>query len=502
VRNLFPLPQLTGERREIVALFLLFVWCAYCCFFNIEASLSPADETLYAHVTQSVVSDGLWLRPFVDGHPYYAKIPFVNWCGAVIIHIFGEWAWTHRLFSATCGFGIFCVTYSLARRMGISRSGAALAVLTLSGSWVFLFLNGIRRGCLDAPLNLFVLTAVYSAWRQREEISKVGIWRVLWICSLACALLSKSAGGLLILPLTSVVIAVKPLRPVGFSLVGRFAFDTVMACALPVAYYVTAITKYPDLYTVGIQQEILTRISHSYNRSKGAFFYLSQLVEPWRFFPPLMILPIYAYSAWRSIKTREHCWVILCLWFAFVVTSFSFVRTRWPWYIDPAIPAGSILFGAVWDDLRSFLGRNSPELSKKRLLMIRAFLVVLVVGAIGGVVHTATSVWKSDRVRLLDQIITELRDKYDALDVAQLGDLSLESTEKVSIRMLSMHPLVLSDKNEVVTLLSRRKRFVLIGTEESMRGLELKDLYRSYTVIHPWKKRTQAMVVALLEQSA
>ncbi len=490
------------ERRKAVALLVIFLWCAYCCFFNIGASLSVADETLYAHVTQSVFSDGQWLRPLLDGHPYYAKIPFVNWCSAALIYVFGEWGWTHRLISAVCGFGIFCVTYSLARRMGISRSGAALAVLTLSGSWVFLFLNGIRRGCLDAPLNLFVLTALYSAWRQREEVSRVGIWRVLWICSLACALLSKSAGGLLILPLTAVVIAVKPFRSIGFSLVARFAFDTAIACALPVAYYVTAITKYPDLYTVGIQQEILTRISHNYNRSKGAFFYLSQLVQPWRFFPPLMILPIFAYSARRAIKAKEHYWSILCIWFAVVVISFSFVRTRWPWYIDPAIPAGSILFGAVWDDLRSFLGRNGPELSKKKLLMIRAFLVVMVVGAIGGMVHTATSVWKSDRVRLLDQTITELRAEYGVLDVAQLGDLSLESTEKVSIRMLSMHPLVLSDKNEVVTLLSQRKRFVLIGTEESVRGLDLKDLYRIYTVIPPWKKRTQAMVVALLEQSA
>ena len=131
------------ERREIAALLMVFLWCAYCCFFNIGASLSAADETLYAHVTQSVFSDGQWLRPLSDGHPYYAKIPFVNWCGAVLMYIFGEWGWTHRLFSAVCGFGIFCVPYALARRMGISRSGATLAVLILSGSWVFLFLNGI-----------------------------------------------------------------------------------------------------------------------------------------------------------------------------------------------------------------------------------------------------------------------------------------------------------------------------------------------------------------------
>ena len=490
------------ERHKAAALLVIFIWCAYCCFFNIGASLSAADETLYAHVTQSVFSDGQWLRPLLDGHPYYAKIPFVNWCSAALIYVFGEWGWTHRLFSAVCGFGVFCLTYALARRMGISRSGAALAVLTLSGSWVFLFLNGIRRGCLDAPLNLFVLAAAYAAWRQREEIFGVTVWRILWICSFACALLSKSAGGLLVLPLTAIIVAVKPLRPIKFDLVGRFAFDTAIACALPVAYYVTAITKYPDLYTVGIQQEILTRISHSYNRSKGAFFYLSQLIEPWRFFPPLMILPIFAYSARRAIKAKEHYWSILCIWFAVVIIPFSFVRTRWPWYIDPAIPAGSMLFGAVWDDLRGLLGRCSDKWTGWILLMIRAFLLIMVLGVIGGIGHTAKSVWKSDRVRLLDQTITDLRAAYGEIDVVQFGDVYLESTEKVSIRMLSMHPPVFNTKEEVLTFLSQRQRIVLIGAQELMRGVAFKELSKSYIIIPPWRKRNRELAVALLEQAS
>lgn len=490
------------SRVQSAAFVLLVLWCAYCCFFNIQASLSPADETLYAHVTQSVFSDGQWLRPFFDGNPYYAKIPFVNWCAAIFCYIFGEAPWTHRLFSALSGFGIFLLTYALARRMGLSKFGAALAVVTLSGSWVFVFLNGIRRGCLDAPLNLFLIAAVYAAWMRRDDTRRFSRWRILWIVSFACAMFAKSAGGLLVLPLTAVIIAIRPAKPLTFSVVGGFLVDTIIASALPLVYYIPAIARYPDLYTVGIQQEILTRISHNYNRAKGPSFYLSQLVEPWRFFPPLMVVPVFTYAVWRSIRTKESYWPILCIWFTVVVVAFSFVRTRWPWYIDPAIPAGSILFGAVWDDLSSILSKGRDSLPKRRVVFTRVVLGVLIIGAIGGGIHTAVSVWKANKIRILDRTVVDLRDRYGAVAVAQFGYPDFESTEKVSIRMLSMHPSVVNSREELLGLLAERGRVVVIGKRSTLDELNLRDLHKSYTVLPPWRTRNQEVAVVVMERAS
>ncbi|NDC37116.1 MAG: phospholipid carrier-dependent glycosyltransferase [Proteobacteria bacterium] len=490
------------SNREYILLSLLFLWCAYCCFFNIHASLSPADETLYAHVTQSIFSDGQWLRPLLDGHPYYAKIPFVQWCSAALMYLFGESPGTHRLFSALCGFGTFLITYALARRMGLSKVGAGLAVLALSGSWVFVFLNGVRRGCLDAPLNFFLIAAAYAAWRQREQglagIHPIG-WRVVWIASFACALLSKSAAGLIVIPVTAAIMLIRAPTRVTRSVVLRFLLDSAIAALIPLTYYIPAIARYPDLYTVGIQQEILTRISHSYNKAKGPFFYISQLLAPWRMFPPFLVVPVFLYSVWRAYRTRESTWPILCVWFALIVIGFSLVRTRWPWYITPALPAGCILLGAVFDDLKRGV---SIAYGHRSLTMIvtAAARVLLVIGVGSGVMHTAGSVWKSGEIRAFDRALLAIRRDYGTPPVVLSGNPQLESTEKVSVRMVSRHAAALNSREEILTLLNQHKRVVVIGLPKLLESFDLGTVTQNLSLVPPWRRRKHPLAVAFLEQ--
>src|SRR6201998_3457977 len=88
--------------RGLAALVLVFalVW-----FVNLDfRRLVHPDEGRYAEIPREMVASGDWVTPRLDGIKYFEKPALQYWATGGAFELFGEHAWTVRLWPALCGF--------------------------------------------------------------------------------------------------------------------------------------------------------------------------------------------------------------------------------------------------------------------------------------------------------------------------------------------------------------------------------------------------------------
>src|SRR3984885_3605230 len=145
---LFHGPAPPGPSRRTSAVFWLGLALLWFLPLNSPHLFDP-DEGRYAEIPREMVASGDWVTPRLDGIKYFEKPALQYWATATAFTLFGQHAWTARLWSALSAFLGLLLSFALARRLYDART-AQLAVIVQASSLLYLALARITT--LDMSL--------------------------------------------------------------------------------------------------------------------------------------------------------------------------------------------------------------------------------------------------------------------------------------------------------------------------------------------------------------
>ncbi len=327
---------------RIVVLLLAFaaVW-----FSNIEyRKLVNPDEGRYAEIPREMVASGDWITPRLNGIKYFEKPALQYWATAAAYTLFGEHAWTARLWSVLTGFlGVFMVFFTGRRLFGTGAGWYAALVLGSSLLWVLIG----HVNTLDMGVSFFLSAAVCAFLLAQQDSADAGArgrWMLAAWTAAALAVLSKGLIGLA-LPGTTLVLYVLIERD--WRLAGRLhlAAGTVLLLALTLPWFVAVSRANPEFFHFFFIHEHFERfLTKQAGRYQPPYYFIPVLLAgmlPWT----LTMIDALARSWKREPRQRFQVQRFLLLWSAVVFVFFSASDSKLVSYILPIFPALGLLIG-------------------------------------------------------------------------------------------------------------------------------------------------------------
>jgi 4-amino-4-deoxy-L-arabinose transferase-like glycosyltransferase len=263
----------------------------------------------------------------------------------VAFEIFGEHAWSVRLWPALSGMLGLLLTFWLGRRLFDGRA-ALLAVVVQASA--LLYIGMARVATLDMSLS-FSLQIAMSALALLVAPARPGVapgWRLPLLLGLgvALAVLSKGLVGILI---PGAVALLYMLIQRDWRLVLRAQPWWTLAALLLLAapWFVLVSARNPEFaHFFFIFQHFQRYLSREqFDRYQPAWFFLPVLALG--FLPWTTLLPEALYRGWRAARGGERANLLLLIWAAFVLLFFSLSQSKLTPYILPMLPALSLLTG-------------------------------------------------------------------------------------------------------------------------------------------------------------
>lgn len=320
--------------------------------------LFEPDEGRYAEIPREMVVTGDWVTPRLNAIKYFEKPALQYWATAAAYELFGQHAWSARLWTALCGFLGLVLTFLLTATL-CDRPTALLAVLIQASS--LLYIGLARVTTLDMSLSFglqLALTALTLLARQRAR-ERAGAdrppageratprWQmsVLLGTGMAIAVLSKGLVGILI-----------PLAAAGLYVLWRWDWRLILRAQpwwgllvlalLAVPWFVVVSARNPEFahffFIVQHFQRYLS--SAGFDRYQPAWFFVPVLLlglMPWT-----TLLPGALARAWRAAQAGGHARALLLSWAVFVFAFFSASQSKLIPYVLPVLPAVAPLLAA------------------------------------------------------------------------------------------------------------------------------------------------------------
>ncbi len=307
--------------------------------------LNP-DEARHAEIAREMLASGSFLRPQIQGLPYYDKPVFFHWTLAASMHWLGLNAGAARLPSVLSALVVLAAAAWWARR-AYSPATSLLAVMLLATTPGFVVLG--RYVLIDMMLTAALTAALawLGMWLLDTPGSRRSIYPFYVLVGVGVLIKGPIAAVLAgFVAITAVMIdrrpgAVAELKPVRGGLL-------VLAVAAP--WYLAAWWTNPEYIETFLWH-------HNVERFTGGGGLTHE--EPWFYYGwalPLGLLPwsILVPSALASRlradnRTRADLYCIA--WAATVVLFFSASRTKLPTYMAPAFPPLLCLAAAYANDV-------------------------------------------------------------------------------------------------------------------------------------------------------
>ena len=388
----------------IVALFLL-------------ACLPPAiwqlltanyDEARYTVAAAVMMATGDYVVPVNPwGGVRLLKPPLAYYYVVGGFAIFGQSVFAAKVFWLLSGAAILGLTWALARRIGATATGAAVAVAALAAN--LHFYRATLTHIPDIPMMLGLTLAMAGfarilAAREGEDPPPWAFYAA-WI-GIGWAFLAK---GLLALVLLALSLALR-LPGRGIRRPGRHETAAILiALVLGGWWYAAVAFREPELLVrqflgdqvTGKAALDLARVAESFARNAV------DLVIG--FFPVALAAIPLSLATLRQRPRREVLYLLL--WCAAVVVIFSFGNARTERYMLPAMPAVAALIGL------GFSGLPGAEIARRAGRAVRLLLpVVAVVGLLtAGVVYAGETVAAAGAVLLGFAAVTFVLWRLDRL---------------------------------------------------------------------------------------
>ena len=345
-------------RRSLLAAFwfgLALLW-----FLPLDSPhLFDPDEGRYAEIPREMVASGDWVTPRLDAIKYFEKPPLGYWATAVAFTIFGEHAWSVRLWPALSGMFGLLLTFWLGRRLFDQRA-ALLAVVVQASA--LLYIGMARVATLDMSLS-FSLQIAMSALALLVAPPRPGVasgvasgvvrgWRapLLLGVGVALAVLSKGLVGILI-PGAVALLYMLIHRDWRLPLRAQPWWTLAALLLLAAPWFVLVSARNPEFaHFFFIFQHFQRYLSREqFGRYQPAWFFLPVLALG--FLPWITLLPQALHRGWRAARGGERASSLLLIWAAFVLLFFSLSQSKLAPYILPMLPALSLLTGRAISQL-------------------------------------------------------------------------------------------------------------------------------------------------------
>ena len=330
------------------------------------------DERYYAVGAAEMIASGDYIVPVSpEGEVRLRKPPLPYWYAAGGFALFGETVLGARAAWLATAAATLALTWALARTIGASATGAALAVAALGGHATFAKSAG--QHIPDGPLILGVTTALaaFAALYAREGERPAWLFYAGYL-GLSWAALAK---GLLPLLFLGILLAVRLAHPL--RLTGRERRHERRAAALAAAaclwWFAVVALRFPQEMAA---QFFADQVSDKATLDPLAVLAglrktVTDLALP---FAPVLVA-VFAARRWPRLGHGGSGAVqLLMAWVAAVVLLFAFSDPLWERYVLPAVPAAAALLG-LW------ASRLEPASLARRLSRAAPLFALLPVAA-------------------------------------------------------------------------------------------------------------------------
>jgi 4-amino-4-deoxy-L-arabinose transferase-like glycosyltransferase len=316
--------KLIPSSRSLVVVLLLV--SAGVLFFRLDRNkLQSWDEAVYAESAKEMAQGGDWLTPHWNQEPFYQKPPLAIWMTAILFRWIGVNELNARAFSAVCGVACIVLTFLIAASF-LPLGHAFLAALVLLVTPHFNYYA--RQGLMDVPLTAFLLLAIYSYIRSRNNKR----WWLLVGCAFGLAVLTKGvAAGPGILAVATVVAFARERS----WRVREFWIGVILFFVIAGSWHLAMLLVHGRAFVAEyIGGQVLSRSVSTFDTNPlGPAAYVKIAVLGFLPFTPFLIAG--GITIW---KTRRFS-VSFGLLSLFVFLLYSLVPTKHPWYMVPVYPA-------------------------------------------------------------------------------------------------------------------------------------------------------------------
>ena len=335
--------QYTENKKLILVILLLGV--VVPIFLQLGGrGLNEPDEGRYAEMGREMLVTGDWLVPRLNGAPHYAKPPWIYWCVASSLKIFGVNEWAARLPSALAAVATALMVFALGKKMRGPLTGL-ISALALVG--MLLFFGMSRLITADMMLLACITAALFCFWSWWS--SEKRSWR--WLLGMYLAL------GIGFLDKGPVCLVVCLITIIGFLLLQKKIHELSKLQLLPgllltaliaLPWFLVLCQLNPDLYDFYLRGEIKDRLLEGRGRVNPWYYHFLWLPGdcwPWTFPAGLAVWAHFQW--WRKGDRLGTISGFLLAWLIFPMIFFSFSRSKLPPYILPALPVVGLMLG-LW----------------------------------------------------------------------------------------------------------------------------------------------------------
>lgn len=331
-RSVFKSPGFQYLFTGFCVLYILFLQ-----FFRLnELPVVQWDESRLAVNAAEMYRSGNFLVSTYENQPdlYNTKPPLMIWLQVVSAYVFGMNELALRFPSAVAGFIaiLFCGLMVYRKTENVYYGGLAALLLAVSGG--FIQLHGSLTGDYDALLSLFALLSIYHHQKFLLHRSRKSL---LYVCLfLSLAILTKSAAGLILVPILITASGLKPVR--------RKVLKTTLACliaCLPfAAFCLIRETAAPGYLAAILKNDFWGRASAPLEGHHSEWYYYIVNLFSYRFNYLVWLLPpaLIAGLAWGS-RTYRYYSFVFCVYLILL----SAAQTRIHWYDMPLLPLVAIV---------------------------------------------------------------------------------------------------------------------------------------------------------------
>jgi 4-amino-4-deoxy-L-arabinose transferase-like glycosyltransferase len=386
--------QLKFAIRNYVVVF------AGCLLFHVLGTWSlpliDRDEPRFAEASREMIQRGDYIVPYFNNQLRLDKPPLAYWAQTASYRVFGENDFAARFPSAIAAALVALSIFAWGSRIAGKRLGLWSAIIFTLSLQTFIH---AKAAVADMWLVLFVTLAHRAGYEllrdvratddrkrstpnaQRPTLNSEDLrWWFTFYLALGLAFLAKGPVGWT--PLLTVASVRIFEREVVLSKRFKFVRGIVLMLAIVACWGIPAvICTHGEFFTVGIGRHVIGR-SFGAMEGHGAnslgmylvllpFYFVTIFVS---FFPWSIKLPPLAKKLWSSHDKIDN---YLIAGTAVIFLIFTFVKTKLPHYILPALPLLSLLLARHFIDQTQLLKRAAVAAASLYFVVVLVAPVVL-----------------------------------------------------------------------------------------------------------------------------
>lgn len=363
--------------REKAYFFYLILFSALIFFAGLGSRhLWNPDEPRVAGIAAEMAITGNRIVPMLNGKPFLEKPPLYFWTSSSIFNFLKTNTYTARIPSALAAVSGVMLIFILARSMGFSPLSALLCGFVLATSAEYWSLG--RRCIIDMMLCFFTTGAMVSFHQAASSGSqRKFLWRIGFVASLSCALLTKGLVGIAIPVSALSVWLLIDKRHNLKSWMSLLAGSAI--CFIPFAIWLWLLYNklgWDAFYEV-LWINNFGRFAGSHNSHIAPFYYYI-INAPEQFLPWTLFLPfafVYHIREMRK-KPKQNSSLFFMTWLAIPFLLLSVSAGKRGIYLLPLYPAAALLVGT---SIGQFIEKKTTF---KKLIVIPSYLLLWIIIAV------------------------------------------------------------------------------------------------------------------------